>query len=117
MFWITIFFLNTGFNLPPGKFKNDFKNAKSDLEAVVEKMSKLLVISSYIFFPFSSILLDLKSIFFICYDNFLHTQFFPPYPFIDFRHTLLTHRELKLDGAIGHFAEPLWRLKTGYFTT
>ena len=87
MFWITIFFLNTGFNLPPGKFKNDFKNAKSDLEAVVEKMNKLLVINSYIFFPFSSILLDLKSIFFICYDNFLHTQFFPPYPFINFLHT------------------------------
>ena len=28
-----------------------------------------------------------------------------------------SHRELKLDGAIGHFAEPLWRLKTGHFTT
>ena len=29
----------------------------------------------------------------------------------------LNHRELKLDGAIGHFPEPLWRLKTGHFTT
>ena len=28
-----------------------------------------------------------------------------------------SHRELKLDGAIGDFAEPLWRLKTGHFTT
>ena len=27
------------------------------------------------------------------------------------------HRELKLNGAIGHFAEPLCRLKTGHFTT
>ena len=30
---------------------------------------------------------------------------------------VLIHRELKLDGAIGDFAEPLWRLKTGHFTT
>ena len=30
---------------------------------------------------------------------------------------LVDHRGLKLDGAIGHFAEPLWRLKTGHFTT
>ena len=29
----------------------------------------------------------------------------------------LIHRELKLEGAIGHFAKPLWRLKTGHFTT
>ena len=29
----------------------------------------------------------------------------------------LRQRELKLDGAIGHFAEPLRRLKTGNFTT
>ena len=31
--------------------------------------------------------------------------------------TAFSHRELKLDGAIGDFAEPLWRLKTGHFTT
>ena len=30
---------------------------------------------------------------------------------------ILIHRELKSDRAIGHFAEPLWRLKTGHFTT
>ena len=30
---------------------------------------------------------------------------------------LFMHRELKLDGAIGHFPEPLSRLKTGHFTT
>ena len=27
------------------------------------------------------------------------------------------HRELKSDGAKGDFAEPLWRQKTGHFTT
>ena len=29
----------------------------------------------------------------------------------------IQHRGLKLDGAIGDFAEPLWRQKTGHFTT
>ena len=67
--------------------QNVFKNAKNNLEAVVEKMSKLLMIKSYIFFPFSSILPDLKSIFLTCYDNFLYTQFFPPHPFISFLYT------------------------------
>ena len=87
MFCIPIFFLNHGFNV--------FKNAKNDLEAVVEKMSKLLVIKSYIFFTFSSILLGLKSIFFICYDNFLHTQFFPLTPSSIFYTLLLLKRFAK----------------------
>ena len=30
---------------------------------------------------------------------------------------IFSHRGLKLDGAIRDFAEPLWRLKTGHFTT
>ena len=46
--------------------QNVFKTAKNNLEAVVEKMSKLLMIKSYIFLT--------------CYDNFLYTQFPPPPP-------------------------------------
>ena len=42
-------------------------------------------------------------------------QVFWAYNFHDQWNTI--HRELKLDGAIGHFSEPLWRLKTGHFTT
>ena len=30
---------------------------------------------------------------------------------------IIIHRGLKLDGAIGDFAKPLWRRKTGHFTT
>ena len=36
--------------------------------------------------------------------------------FLEYFHAL-GHRELELDGATGDFAEPLWRLKTGHFTT
>ena len=79
MFCIPIFFSKSRVQFPAREGQNVFKNAKNDLEAVVEKMSKLLVIKSYIFFRFSSILLDLKSIF-LCYDSFLHTKFFPLTP-------------------------------------
>ena len=53
--------------------------------------------------------------------NVSHTQFckYTLQYYIHYENKVLKlmHRKLKLDGAIGHFAEPLWRLKTGHFTT
>ena len=61
MFCISNFFSKSRVQFPAREGKNVFKNAKNDLEAVVEKMSKLLVIKSYIFQSFSQCLLLLKN--------------------------------------------------------
>ena len=101
------FFSKSRVQFPAREGKNVFKNAKNDLEAVVEKMSKLLVIKSYIFFRFSSILLDLKSILLICYDSFLHTKFFPLTPLPIF-YTLLKSVHIKKTVAQSSFLSKLW---------
>ena len=50
--------------------------------------------------------------------NFILREYSIFFVFFCFRSSCESgHRELKLDGAIGDFAEPLWRLKTGHFTT
>ena len=64
------FFSKSRVQFPAREGKNVFKNGKNDLEAVVEKVSKLLVIKRY---PFTSIIPVLMSIFLICQDSFLHT--------------------------------------------
>ena len=57
------FFSKSRVQFPAREGQNVFKNAKNDLEAIVEKVSKLLVIKRY---PFTSIIPVLMSIFLIC---------------------------------------------------